>query len=63
MAIKNVEIMEGCIACGICESTCPEVFEVDAVALVVDGADLHENEEKIKEAAASCPVSVIKIEE
>jgi ferredoxin len=28
MAVKLVWIEEGCITCGACEATCPEVFEV-----------------------------------
>lgn len=30
MAIKRVWIEEGCILCGACEGTCPDVFSVQA---------------------------------
>ena len=39
----------GCISCGLCAETCPEVF--------------HMADDGLAEAADSCPVSVIHIEE
>jgi len=61
MVIAKVEIIEGCISCGVCESICPEVFEMPDIAKVKSGVDYNQFEEKIKEAADACPVSVIKI--
>ena len=62
MAISNVIIEDGCTACALCEQICPEVFEMaEDTAEVKDGADFNEYEDKIKEAADSCPVSVIKV--
>ncbi|MBU1026393.1 MAG: ferredoxin [Candidatus Margulisbacteria bacterium] len=61
MAINSVTIEEGCTSCGLCEQICPEVFEMPDLAKVKDGADLNANEEKIREAADSCPAGVIKI--
>ncbi|MDT8393277.1 MAG: ferredoxin [Bacteroidales bacterium] len=63
MAIKKVWIEDGCTSCGLCESICPEVFEMPDEAEVIEGADFSANEEGIKEAAESCPVEVIKFEE
>lgn len=65
MAIKKVWIEEGCIADGICNEICPEVFELyDAgEAYVEKGADFSANEEGIKEAAEQCPVEIIRFEE
>lgn len=63
MAIKKVWIEEGCTACGLCEDICPEVFKVDDLATVIDGVNYADYEEKIKEAAESCPVEVIKYNE
>lgn len=60
MAISKVWIEEGCTACGLCESTCPEVFEVLDEAVVKEGVDFADYEEQIKEAAEDCPVEVIK---
>lgn len=64
MAITEVTIDEdACTACGLCEDTCPEVFEVDDVASVKEDADFNEFEEEIKEAAEECPTEAIVVEE
>ena len=64
MAITRVWIEEGCISCGTSEDNCPEVFKVKAEgATVIEGADYAGLEEKIKIAAESCPVEVIKYDE
>jgi ferredoxin len=60
--IMQVEIIPGCIACGICESINSEVFTVDEVAHVNE-KNIMGNEEDCKEAAKQCPVSVIKVTE
>ena len=62
MSVSAVKIIEGCTLCGLCEQICPEVFKMgDTIALVIDGADLIKSEEKIREAAQSCPVNVIEV--
>jgi ferredoxin len=60
MAITKVWIEEDCTACGLCADICPAVFKLEDRAVVIEGADYSENDEKIKEAAGSCPVEVIK---
>lgn len=60
MAIKSVRIEEDCIACGTCEGICPEVFQVTYRSRVKKGVNFNDYEAGIKEAAESCPVSVIK---
>ena len=62
MAIAKVWIEDGCTACGLCEETAPDVFEVDDDCVVKDGADLNANETSIKQAAEECPVEVIKFQ-
>lgn len=57
-----VRIVEGCIACGVCESLCPEVFTVLETA-EADNMQVPGHENECREASAACPVSVIKIEE
>lgn len=62
MAISKVWIIEGCISCGLCSDICPDVFELEDVAVVRPEADFPANEDGIKESADSCPVEVIKYE-
>lgn len=58
----KVKINDGCIACGACESVCDAVFSIEDVA-VVNEAAVAGNEDCVKEAAESCPVGVIEVEE
>jgi len=58
----KVTIEDGCIACGACESFCSDVFKVEDVAHA-DNSKVAGNEDCIKDAADSCPVSVISITE
>ena len=60
--INKVKILDGCTLCGLCEQICPEVFKMgDSTVLIDAGAKLNEYEEKIREAAESCPVNVIEV--
>ena len=68
MAITRVRIEEGCIACGLSEMNCPEVFKVKhgkwvKGATVIEGVHYSGLEKKIKKAAEACPVAVIKYDE
>ena len=66
MAITRVWVEEHCIACATSEIICPEVFKVDREndqSEVIEGAEFSLFEEKIKEAAESCPVDSIQFEE
>lgn len=63
MAINKVWIEEGCSACGLCVDICPEVFKLEDVATTIEGVNLSAYDEKIKEAAESCPIEVIKYNE
>jgi ferredoxin len=61
---------DSCIGCMLCVSVAEEVFEMDedkneVKAKVKELVDLTNKEvrKKIKEAAESCPVGVIKVEE
>jgi ferredoxin len=63
MTIKKVWIEKGCVSSGKCQVICPDVFEVPDQAVVKEEADLEANEIGIREAAESCPVEVIKLEE
>jgi ferredoxin len=54
----------GCIGCGLCAGTCPEVFSMgdDGLAEVIAEPTV-ETVDSTKEAAEGCPVSVITVEE
>lgn len=58
----QVKIVAGCIACGVCESICPEVFTVLDTSIVTP-EQIPGHESACREAAKACPVDVIKIEE
>lgn len=55
---------DGCISCGICASTCPEVFRMgeDGPAEVYVDSVPEEAEVTAQEACDGCPVSVITVE-
>ena len=63
MPIKKVWIEDDCIACGMCESVCPEVFKIEDIAVVIEGVNYADHSDGIIEAADSCPVEVIKYSE
>lgn len=53
-----------CSGCGMCEETCPEVFElVDDLAKVKVDPVPAEHEDACREAADDCPDEAITIEE
>ena len=67
MDIRRVWIEEGCISCNLCEDLAPEVFEVPvggecrttkAYKKLLKGDEMQE---KVQEAADSCPVEVIQV--
>jgi ferredoxin len=64
MAITKVRIDEDeCTQCGLCEDTCPEVFEMgDDSAIVKAGVDFNTYEDAIREAAEDCPSEAILVE-
>ncbi len=57
----KVTVTDDCISCGACESICDAVFSIEDKA-VVNEAEVEANEDGVKEAADSCPVSAIVIE-
>ncbi|MEI7475417.1 MAG: ferredoxin [bacterium] len=56
----KIEILQGCIACGACETINAEVFFLNAVAHIQE-ENIIGNEDDCYTAAELCPVNVIKI--
>ncbi|MDI6758263.1 MAG: ferredoxin [Candidatus Omnitrophota bacterium] len=49
-----------CVGCGLCEQSCPEVFQIegDGIAHIkAQTCSLH----NLKEVADTCPVNAIKV--
>ncbi|MGL6201680.1 MAG: ferredoxin [Lachnospiraceae bacterium] len=55
-------VQDGCISCGVCVSTCPEVFHFNSDGIAEGGQVDNSNEDAAKEARDGCPVSVIDVE-
>lgn len=54
-------VNENCIACGLCASLCPEVFELgDTMAQVKADPQNGDEETRAQEALESCPTSAIE---
>jgi len=54
----------GCIGCGACVETCPEIFRFDEDGLSQAYQDVTEDTKSTAiEARDNCPVSVISLEE
>lgn len=63
MTISKVWIDDECTLCGVCEDLCPDVFSMgDETTTIIEGVDLDENADCIREAADNCPVEIIKFE-
>lgn len=65
--ILRVWIEPGCIVCDACQTTCPQVFEIQAETCVVRPEALHceflrDKSDAIQLAAEECPVEVIRFE-
>jgi ferredoxin len=53
---------DACIGCGLCESTCPEVFQMKDDKAVVIAAVVPKNvEDTCRKATDECPVTAIII--
>lgn len=58
----KVTILPGCIACGVCESLCPDVFTV-LESCEVESEHVMGHEDLCRDASKACPVDVIYIVE
>ncbi len=60
--IMKYIVNEGCIGCGLCEATCPEVFSMSdaGVAVAIEGEVPEEALDTAAEAKEGCPVGAIE---
>ncbi len=62
--MKAVIDRSGCIGCGMCAGTCPQVFRMDDEGLAEVYGEVDASMEELCQAARdNCPVSVISLED
>ncbi len=63
--MRAIVDVETCTGCGLCVDVCPEVFELneESIAKVIADPVPPEAEDTCRDAAESCPVDAISIEE
>jgi len=59
MAKVSVDVAT-CVGCGLCEQSCPEVFEVQGDGVAHVKANICE-QHNLQEVAEQCPVNSIKV--
>ncbi len=62
--MKAIVDQDTCTGCGLCPDICPNVFELqDDVAAVIVREVPEADQDDCREAADSCPVDAITVEE
>jgi len=51
-----------CIGCGMCASSCPNVFTIEGDKAHANSTVAAGDEDSVKQTASDCPVSAIKVE-
>ncbi len=59
----NVTILDSCVGCGACAIINPKVFEMRGEKAIVNPTKIDETEDLCIDAAISCPVNAIMIDE
>lgn len=60
----NAKVNENCIGCGLCNSICPQVFTMtDEGVATANNDEVSGQEDSVQEAADSCPVDAIEVED
>ncbi|MBS3820226.1 MAG: ferredoxin [Planctomycetes bacterium] len=61
----NVTVDDSCIACELCTSAVPDVFEMgdDGLAHAIADPVPEDQEDDVREAAEGCPTDAIHIQE
>ncbi len=59
----NVTILDTCVGCGACAIINPEVFDMNGDRAVVNKVNIDKTEDLCIDAALSCPVNAIEIED
>lgn len=59
----NVTILDTCVGCGACAIINPEVFDMNGDRAVVNQVNINKTEDLCIDAALSCPVNAIEIED
>ena len=62
--MKAIVDRDACIGCGLCESICPEVFELndEGIAVVLVDKIPAGSEECARQSEDECPVEAITVE-
>ncbi len=63
--MKTYVDQDTCIACGLCVSTCSDVYQFNEEGKAASQVDVvpAEYEEDVRTAAEGCPTSAIEVEE
>ncbi len=59
----KVSILDSCVGCGACAIINPEVFDIKDNKAVVNRNNIDKTEDLCIDAAISCPVNAIEIDE
>lgn len=59
----KVSILDSCVGCGACAIINPEVFDMKDNKAIVNNLNIDKTEDLCIDAAISCPVNAIEIDE